>query len=104
MRNGDQPSDLSIKAENPPVCSPGDPHAPQGISTPNADNVTDAPRDASGIVAGVTTAEKLGAAGPTPGAQADPASPRVGPRSTQVVFLIATIVVLISVVALVTFL
>jgi len=102
MRNGDQPSDLSTKDENLAVGSPDDPHAPQGNNT--LDNMKDAPRNAAGVMDGVTTAEKLGAAGPTPGAQADPASPGVGPLSTQVVFLIAIVVVLIVVVVLVTLL
>jgi hypothetical protein len=100
MRNGNQPPDLSIKADNLATGGPDDPHVPVGDNL--LDNTRDAPRDAGGVMEGESTAEKLGGVGPTPGAQLDPASPGVGPLSTQVVFLLVVVAVLIGVFVLAT--
>jgi len=100
MRNGNQPPDLSIKGEALSTGGPDDPHAPQGDNL--LDNTRDAPRDAGGVIAGESTAEKLGAVGPIPGAQLDPAASDVGPLSTQVVFLLVVVAVLIGVFVLAT--
>jgi len=100
MRNGNQPDDIEIKSEALAVDSPSDPHAPLDDLT--LDNVRDAPRDASGPLAGVTTAEKLGDLGPVPGAQRDPAPPGVGPLPTHLFILLVLVVVLIVAIVLAT--
>jgi hypothetical protein len=102
MRNGNQPPDASIKDETLATGGPDDPHAPIGDTL--LDNVRDAPRDNTGVIEGVSTAEKLGYSGPTPGAPLDPPSPGVGPLSTQVFFLLLVVVVLLGVVVLATIL
>lgn len=72
MRNGNQPPDVLIKAENLQVGSLGDQHEP--LDDTSMDNTRDAPRDSTGVAPGASMAEKLGGVESTPGAQLDPVS------------------------------
>lgn len=100
MRNGNQPSDESIKSANLEGGSLGDQHDP--LDDVVVDNVRDAPRDSSGVTEGMSTFEKLGDGdiGPVPGAPLDPASEAASPITAPVVVVIALVVLVILVAAL----